>query len=81
MNRDRLAAAIALVEVIPFEHPRYGMPCCQSNNALGTQVITPLGIKRNYRLIRIQNLKDLRFVSRRSERQHRALIAGIAASY
>ncbi|MND82204.1 hypothetical protein D3C80_740270 [compost metagenome] len=62
VDRDRLVTGIALVEVIPFKHPRHCVLRRQANEVGRAQRIHPGGVECDFSSGRVENLEDLRFI-------------------
>ena len=59
MDRDRLTAAVALVEIVALQHARHGVLGRQADHAFRAQFVQPLGVEADERLLFVEDLEDL----------------------
>jgi len=65
VDRDRLAGAEALAEIVALEHARDGVARGEADHSLGAELVRPLGVVQHLRLLRIEDLEHLRAVGLR----------------
>ena len=59
MDRDRLAAFVALVEIVAFKHSGHSMFCSQLHHTGGPDIGHPLGVEQHLRAVRVEDLEHL----------------------
>src|SRR5690606_13410071 len=59
VDRDRLAALVALAEIVALQHASDGMPCGKLDQTRSAHFVHPAGIELDARALRIEDLEDL----------------------
>src|SRR5690606_3160359 len=65
VDRDRLAALVALAEIVALQHASDGMPCGKLDQTRSAHFVHPAGIELDARALRIEDLEDLLLIGRR----------------
>ena len=88
VDRDRLVRPVALAEIVALEHARDRVARRQADHALRAELVRPLRVKQDLRLVGIEDLERLLPVRRRvrldllaGERRARLVLPGRVADH